>query len=50
MDVLLQMSVYCFDKHGNFVRRIGKVGQGPGEYSRFMQNVSNKRSKTNSFV
>lgn len=34
MDVFVANAVYCFDKHGNFVRRIGKVGQGPGEYSR----------------
>lgn len=34
MDVFVANAVYCFDKQGNFVRRIGKKGQGPGEYTR----------------
>ena len=25
--------LYCFDKNGKFIRRIGSVGPGPGEYS-----------------
>ena len=26
-------SLFCFDEHGKFVQKIGKVGQGPGEYT-----------------
>lgn len=33
MDVFVTNTVYCFDKQGRFVRRIGKIGQGPGEYT-----------------
>ena len=25
--------LYCFDKNGKFIRRIGSVGSGPGEYN-----------------
>src|SRR5690554_2317647 len=25
--------LYCFDKDGKYIRRIGSVGSGPGEYS-----------------
>lgn len=34
LDMFVANAVFCFDKQGNFVRRIGKVGQGPGEYTR----------------
>lgn len=27
-----QMSIYQFDKWGNFVKKIGTIGRGPGEY------------------
>ena len=37
MDIEIANAVYCFDKQGRFVRRIGKVGNGPGEYPRLCQ-------------
>lgn len=30
----LEQTVYLFDSNGNFLKRIGKKGQGPGEYGR----------------
>lgn len=30
----LEQTVYLFDSNGKFLKRIGKKGQGPGEYSR----------------
>ena len=37
MDVFVANAVYCFDKQGHFVRRIGEIGQGPGEYTRLFK-------------
>lgn len=34
LDTFVANSVYCFDKQGNFIRKIGNVGEGPGEYLR----------------
>lgn len=34
LDAFVANSVYCFDKQGRFIRKIGKMGQGPGEYFR----------------
>ncbi len=34
MDAFVAQAVYCFDKQGRFVRQIGGIGQGPGEYTR----------------
>lgn len=30
----LEQTIYMFDNNGKFLKRIGKKGQGPGEYSR----------------
>src|SRR5690606_4223667 len=32
LDKIVAKSVFMFDKHGGFVRKIGKIGRGPGEY------------------
>lgn len=37
MDVFVANAVYCFDKQGRFIRRIGKIGQGPGEYTQIFK-------------
>lgn len=34
LDTFIANSVYCFDKQGHFIRKIGNVGEGPGEYLR----------------
>ena len=33
LDMLIAKSLLVFDMEGNFIRKIGSVGQGPGEYT-----------------
>ncbi|MFV0418724.1 MAG: 6-bladed beta-propeller [Dysgonomonas sp.] len=33
LDIRIGRGVFVFDMEGNFVRRIGRIGGGPGEYS-----------------
>ena len=42
----VQPELFVFDRQGNFIRKIGKSGQGPGEYNnctRFTLDYLNKR-------
>ena len=32
LDQVLGKGVFVFDENGNFIRRIGRIGKGPGEY------------------
>lgn len=41
LDLFSTNAVYCFDKQGNFIRKIGKKGQGPGEYFRLCKMTLN---------
>lgn len=34
LDKLMSKSLLCFSKTGDFINRIGNIGQGPGEYIR----------------
>lgn len=34
MDREVANSIFCFDMEGHFLYKIGKIGQGPGEYTR----------------
>jgi len=32
-DIVKSMGIFVFNKEGRYIRRIGKSGQGPGEYT-----------------
>lgn len=32
LDKVIRKSIFVFDEQGKFLRRIGRIGQGPGEY------------------
>jgi hypothetical protein len=37
MDAYTKKTVFQFDKKGRFIRTVGKIGQGPGEYSQLTE-------------
>ena len=39
------ITLMAFDKKGNYLRSIGRVGQGPGEYSQIYDAVINDQRK-----
>lgn len=43
LDKTIQKCVLVFDEHGKYLRRIGKCGQGPGEYVQIYDFTINKR-------
>ena len=46
LDGMRARSVYIFDTEGSFVRKIGSVGGGPGEYSRPIDFTIDRENKT----
>jgi len=42
--------IFVFDKAGKFVRSIGSIGQGPGEYARGIENVAFDKQNRRLFV
>ena len=46
LDAVNAKSLYIFDKEGHFVRKIGGIGQGPGDYTRPNDFTIDKAKKT----
>ena len=44
LDKTIQKCVLVFDEHGKYLRRIGKCGQGPGEYVQIYDFTINKKT------
>lgn len=42
LDKVVQKCVLVFDGHGKYLRRIGNIGQGPGEYTQICDFTVNK--------
>ncbi|MDE6348451.1 MAG: 6-bladed beta-propeller, partial [Bacteroides sp.] len=42
LDKSIQKCVLVFDGHGKYLRRIGKIGQGPGEYTQICDFTVNR--------
>ncbi|MDX2304518.1 MAG: 6-bladed beta-propeller [Microscillaceae bacterium] len=46
LDMFISKGVFQFDRKGRFIRRVGKVGEGPGEYtSPISFTIHEKKSK-----
>lgn len=43
LDKTIQKCVLVFDEHGKYLRRIGRIGQGPGEYAQIYDFTVNRR-------
>ena len=46
MDRLIAKSLYVFDRRGGFIRKIGSIGQGPGEYVSIADFAIDRENKT----
>ena len=46
MDHVVAKSLYVFDKEGRFIRKIGSVGSGPGEYVEIRDFTIDRVNKT----
>ena len=46
LDKVIQKCVLVFDEQGKFLRKIGKVGQGPGEYAQIVDFTVHKNTVT----
>jgi len=46
MDAVIANSLYVFDREGHFIRKIGGVGQGPGEYVSIFDFTIDRENKT----
>ena len=46
LDRLIAKSLFVFDKEGHFIRKIGNIGQGPGEFARPYDFTIDKENKT----
>ena len=46
MDASIAKSLYVFDREGRFIRKIGSVGQGPGEYVSISDFTVDRDNKT----
>jgi len=46
MDASIAKSLYVFDREGRFIRKIGSVGQGPGEYVSISDFTVDRENKT----
>ena len=44
LDKAIQKCVLVFDEHGKYLRRIGRIGQGPGEYAQIYDFTINRRT------
>lgn len=44
LDKTLQKCILVFDEHGKYLRRIGKIGQGPGEYTQIYDFTIDKKA------
>ena len=44
LDKTIQKCVLVFDEHGKYLRRIGRIGQGPGEYAQIYDFTINRRT------
>jgi len=46
MDNFIANSLYLFDREGRFIRKIGSMGQGPGEYVSISDFTIDRENKT----
>ena len=46
LDNFIANSLYVFDKEGRFIRKIGSIGQGPGEFDRISDFAIDRVNKT----
>lgn len=49
-DREIAKAVYCFNRQGSFLRKIGSVGQGPGEYNGYLCYITLSADKKHLIV